>query len=77
MPKQILRINMNDLTFKYEPVPEKWDRWAGRAMTSAIVADEVEPTCHPLGPSNKLVMAPGWATGTPAAPSSGASGTMR
>lgn len=71
MSKQILRINMNDLTSKYEPVPAKWARWAGRAMTSAIVADEVEPTCHPLGPSNKLVIAPGWVTGSPAAPSSG------
>lgn len=71
MPRQILRINMDDLSFKYEPVPEKWARWAGRAMTSAIVADEVDATCHPLGPNNKLVVAPGWATGTPAAPSSG------
>ncbi len=71
MAKQILRINMTDLTATYEPVPEKWARWAGRALTSAIVYDEVDPTCHPLGPSNKLVIAPGWVTGTPAAPSSG------
>ena len=36
----------------------------------AIVADEVEPTCHPLGPNNKVVIAPGWVAGT-SAPSSG------
>jgi aldehyde:ferredoxin oxidoreductase len=71
MARQILRINMSDLTFKYEPVPAKWARWGGRAMTSAIVADEVDATCHPLGPNNKLVIAPGWATGSPASPSSG------
>lgn len=62
---------MTDLSFQYEKVPKKWAKWAGRGLTSAIVADEVEPTCHPLGPNNKLVIAPGWVSGTPAAPSSG------
>ena len=71
MARKILRINMSTLEAVYEDVPEKWARWAGRGLTSAIVADEVEPTCHPLGPQNKLVIAPGWVTGTPAAPSSG------
>ena len=71
MAKKILRINMSTLEATYEDVPEKWARWAGRGLTSAIVADEVDPTCHPLGPSNKLVIAPGWVSGSPAAPSSG------
>jgi aldehyde:ferredoxin oxidoreductase len=71
MGKRILRINMTTLTATYEDVPEKWERWAGRALTSAIVFDEVDPHCHPLGPHNKLVIAPGWVTGSPAAPSSG------
>ncbi len=71
MAKKILRINMKDLSAVYEDVPQKWARWAGRGLTSAIVCDEVDPKCHPLGPNNKLVIAPGWATGTPAAPSSG------
>lgn len=71
MAKKILRIDMGKLTATYEDVPEKWQRWAGRGLTSAIVCDEVDPTCHPLGPHNKLVIAPGWVTGTPAAPSSG------
>jgi aldehyde:ferredoxin oxidoreductase len=71
MAKKILRIDMTSLKASYEPVPEKWARWAGRALTSAIVCDEVDPLCHPLGPNNKLVIAPGWVTGTPAAPSSG------
>ncbi|MFO8037085.1 MAG: aldehyde ferredoxin oxidoreductase C-terminal domain-containing protein [Anaerolineales bacterium] len=71
MAKKILRINMSELSAAYEDIPEKWAKWAGRGLTSAIVSDEVEPTCHPLGPNNKLVIAPGWVSGTPAAPSSG------
>ncbi len=71
MAKKILRIDMTSLKAKYEEVPQKWTRWAGRGLTSMVVFDEVEPTCHPLGPNNKLVIAPGWVTGTPAAPSSG------
>lgn len=71
MTKKILRINMHDLKATYEDVPEKWARWGGRGLTSMIVSDEVDPTCHPLGPHNKLVIAPGWVTGSPAAPSSG------
>jgi aldehyde:ferredoxin oxidoreductase len=39
----------------------------GRAMTSAVVAKEVPPTCHPLGADNKLVIAPGLLSGTAAA----------
>ena len=71
MSRKILRINMSDLTATYEDLPEKWAKWGGRGMTSAIVSSEVDPTCHPLGPNNKLVIAPGWVSGTPAAPSSG------
>ncbi len=39
----------------------------GRAMTSAVVAKEVPPTCHPLGEANKLVIAPGLLSGSAAA----------
>ena len=39
----------------------------GRAMTSAVVAKEVPPTCHPLGAANKLVIAPGLLSGSAAA----------
>lgn len=57
MAKKILRINMTSLKASYEEVPEKWSRWAGRALTDAIVCDEVDPLCHPLGPNNKVVIA--------------------
>jgi len=65
-----LRINMTDRTATYEDVPEKYKFLAGRGLTSTMVYDEVDPTCHPLGPSNKLVFAPGIVTGTNA-PTSG------
>ncbi|RLC03019.1 MAG: aldehyde ferredoxin oxidoreductase [Deltaproteobacteria bacterium] len=39
----------------------------GRAMTSAVVAKEVPPLCHPLGAENKLVIAPGMLSGSAAA----------
>jgi len=38
----------------------------GRALTSAVVSKEVPPLCHPLGPENKLVFAPGLLSGTAA-----------
>ena len=62
----ILRINMNDLSYKLEPVPAKYKKLGGRGMTSTIVCDEVPPLCHPLGPNNKLVFAPGILSGTSA-----------
>ncbi len=67
---KILRVNMTDRTVKYEDVPEKYRFLGGRGLTSSIIYDEVDPTCHPLGPNNKLVFAPGIITGTNA-PSSG------
>ncbi len=39
----------------------------GRALTSALVAKEVPPSCHPLGEDNKLVIAPGLLSGSTAA----------
>jgi aldehyde:ferredoxin oxidoreductase len=65
----ILRINMTDRSYKLEELPEKYKFLAGRGLTSNIVYDEVPPTCHPLGPNNKLVFSPGYVTGT-AAPTS-------
>jgi aldehyde:ferredoxin oxidoreductase len=61
---KILRINMTDRTAKLEELPEAYVHMGGRWLTSTIVHDEVDPQCHPLGPNNKLVFAPGIVTGT-------------
>lgn len=64
---KIIRINMTNMTWKEEDTPKDWLGLGGRALTSTIISKEVDPLCHPLGPSNKLVFAPGLLTGTPAA----------
>jgi aldehyde:ferredoxin oxidoreductase len=67
MADKIYRVNMKNLSFKIEEVPQEWLALGGRALTSTIVAAEVDPECHPLGPNNKMVFAPGMLSGTPAA----------
>lgn len=67
---EILRIDVTNRSVKKEAVPERYQQLAGRGLTSTLICDEVDATCHPLGPNNKLVFAPGLVTGTPA-PSSG------
>lgn len=67
MKDKIFRVNLTDLTTSIEEVPAAWAGHGGRGLTSTIVAAEVDPTCHPLGPKNKLVFAPGLLTGTVAA----------
>ncbi|HVJ49049.1 aldehyde ferredoxin oxidoreductase family protein [Desulfitobacterium sp.] len=61
---KLYRVNMSDLSFVAEEVPKEWNVLGGRGLTSAIVAKEVDPTCHPLGKKNKLVFAPGLLAGT-------------
>ncbi|MFB0558053.1 MAG: aldehyde ferredoxin oxidoreductase N-terminal domain-containing protein, partial [Candidatus Bathyarchaeia archaeon] len=68
--KKIVRVDMTKLKVTAEDFPEKYKHMGGRWLTDGIVCDEVDPTCHPLGPYNKVVFAPGIVTGTNA-PSSG------
>jgi aldehyde:ferredoxin oxidoreductase len=66
---KILRINMGapgDPKVSEGPMGQ-YEGLGGRALTSAIVAQEVPPLCHPLGEDNKLVIAPGLLSGTQAA----------
>ena len=64
MAEKIYRVNMTALTAASEDVPEKWKALGGRGLTSTIVAQEVKPTCNPLGTYNKLIFAPGMLAGT-------------
>ena len=65
----ILRMNMADRSFRLEDSPTKYRTLGGRGLSSTIVHEEVHPLCHPLGPNNKLVFAPGIVTGTNASTS--------
>ncbi len=67
MADKIFRVNMTELTTSVEDMPEAWAGHGGRGLTSTIIAAEVIPTCHPLGPNNKIVFAPGLLSGTAAA----------
>lgn len=67
---KLVRIDVNAKKIAAEPLPEKYARFGGRALTSRIIADEVPAACHPLGARNKLVVANGLLAGT-TAPNSG------
>ncbi|NUQ63734.1 MAG: aldehyde ferredoxin oxidoreductase [Pirellulales bacterium] len=60
----ILRVNMSEPCVRVEESAEAYRELGGRALTSALVAAEVPPTCHPLSAENKLVIAPGILTGS-------------
>jgi len=64
---KFIRIDMGSKAVTIGDCPEKYAGLAGRGLTSIFVADEVKPTCHPLGKYNKLIFAPGFLTGTSAA----------
>ena len=67
---KVLRIKMDDLSHKWESVKSEHKTYAGRAFTSTILSEEIDPTCHPLRENNKIVISPGLLAGT-LAPSSG------
>lgn len=62
---KIIRVNMNKKTIHSEDVPRDYAGLGGRGLTSIIVNAEVPPKCDPLGPENKLIIAPGLLSGTP------------
>ena len=65
---KILRIDVGadgGPSYKEEPCGD-YAGLGGRALTSALINKEVPADCHPLGPENKLVIAPGMLSGTAA-----------
>jgi aldehyde:ferredoxin oxidoreductase len=62
---KIIRVNASEKTIRTENVPQDYVGLGGRGLTSILVDAEVPPTCDPLGPENKLVIAPGLMSGTP------------
>ncbi len=64
---KFIRVDMTTMKVTTDEVPDKYVGLGGRALTSNFVADEVKPTCHPLGKNNKIIFAPGLLSGTTAA----------
>jgi len=60
---KIWRVNTKTQTLSIEDVPAAWVGLGGRGLSAKILLDEVDPSCDPLGPHNKLIFAPGLLTG--------------
>ncbi len=56
---RLLRVDMRDGRVAWEPVPPIYERVGGRGLIASLLLREVPPGCDPLGPDNKLIVAPG------------------
>lgn len=62
--EHILRLDVEKREAKKEKVVEEDRLMGGRGLIARILNREVDPLCHPLGPMNKFVVAPGLLPGT-------------
>lgn len=62
---KFIRVNMNTRSIVEETAADTFLGLGGRGLTAAVINAEVPPECDPLGPENKLVIAPGLLSGTP------------
>ena len=62
---RIIRVDLRREKTTGEILPKEFQYLGGRALTAAIINDEVPPNCHPLGKNNKCVIATGLFAGTP------------
>ena len=60
---QIWRVNVRQQSLMRETVPENWAHLGGRGLVARILLDELDATCEPLGPGNKLLFTPGLLVG--------------
>ncbi|HKK91554.1 MAG TPA: aldehyde ferredoxin oxidoreductase N-terminal domain-containing protein, partial [Desulfobacteraceae bacterium] len=63
---KFIRINTRENTHTTDTPSDELMALGGRGLTSKMILDEVPATCHALGKSNKLVIAPGLLSGSPA-----------
>lgn len=56
---QLLRINLNKKTMKYEKLSKELLAIGGRGLIANLMSKEVNPQCYPLGPENKLIISNG------------------
>jgi aldehyde:ferredoxin oxidoreductase len=56
---RLLRVDMQHLRVSWEPVPSVYEHVGGRGLIARLLLQEVPPRCDPLGPHNKLIVAPG------------------
>jgi aldehyde:ferredoxin oxidoreductase len=61
---KFIGVNMTKKSIAISEVPQEYLGLGGRGLTSIMINAEVPPTCDPLGPENKLIIAPGVLSGT-------------
>jgi len=61
---RMLRVDMEGLRTWTEEVPKEYEILGNRGLIAKMMIKEVPPTCHPLGPYNKLIFASGPLAGT-------------
>jgi aldehyde:ferredoxin oxidoreductase len=64
--RKILRVDLTNGICTVEALNMAWanDYLGQRGLATKYLAEEVDPTCDPLGPDNKLIMTTGPLTGT-------------
>ena len=60
---KIWRIDTQKKQYSIDECPQDWQHLGGRGLLARICLDEIEPTCDPLGPDNKLIFSPGLLVG--------------
>jgi aldehyde:ferredoxin oxidoreductase len=63
MEERVWRANVGSRAVTPERVPKGWQRLGGRGLIPRVLLDEIDATCDPLGPHNKLIFAPGLLVG--------------
>ena len=61
---RMIRVDVNNGNVREEPVAEDRLWMAGRALTSRLLQEEVDPGCDVFGASNKLIISAGLLAGT-------------
>ena len=62
---KFINVSMTAGSVITRTVPDEYAGLGGRALTSTMINNEVPADCDPLGPQNKLILAPGYLSGTP------------
>ncbi|MBS3970259.1 MAG: aldehyde ferredoxin oxidoreductase [Clostridia bacterium] len=63
--EKILKVDLKNKEIKWQEDFNEFKYYWGRGYIAAVLNHEVNPTCEPLGPYNKLIFARGPLAGTP------------
>ena len=54
---KVWRIGLSEQVSAQETVPQSWQPLGGRALLARMLLDEIDASCDPLSPENKLILA--------------------